>query len=85
MKIHAKIQVCTDCIMLVAHGDLPGDGRDLAKLHIERWGENASHMCVGDTEKDDEFSWAPCEGCSSKLGGSRHEVVILCNHEGCKP
>lgn len=71
--------VCSDCLFYVANGDLPHDSTPERDAEIEEGitAMGGLRVCAGDSDKDDEFSWRRCPGCGSRLGGSRHEVVVL--------
>lgn len=117
MNIHSTLQVCTDCLMLVANGDEPENppcatcghphqghrttfhGAEvcdfckctgykpgsLAERIVDYIGaQYAANLVCGDSENDNEFSIQPCGACGNKFHGKRHEMHILCNHEGCK-
>lgn len=78
MKIaYDNVMVCMDCAMYIANGDLPDYNPDnWSAADLERnW--RGYNLYVGDTEKDDEFSWSQCDGCGSRLGGSRFHCVAL--------
>ena len=62
--------VCVDCGFYIAYGET--DGAD------ERWSEKDAgagwdgyHVVNGDSGKDHDFSWSPCDYCGSHLGGAR--------------
>lgn len=76
MRVTYELMACADCLMYVANGDEPDD-RDIGKAIERHLGDPSGHLCCGDSEKDDEFSWAQCECCGSNLGGSRHHLVML--------
>jgi len=70
--------VCVDCGQFLANGE-PQDGGaaraagwnpDELAQHWEGY-----HLVNGDAEKDLEFSWQPCEGCGTRLGGARMHCV----------
>lgn len=71
-----EIAVCSDCIMLIANGDLPPDtDEETDALLIDG--------TVGVMYDGEElgFSWRPCECCKRKLGGDRFKAyreVVLC-------
>ena len=73
MQVKDEYRACLDCLLLVANGD----GTDEhAEAMTKRIGPLA-HLVCGDSDQDDEFSWAPCECCGSRLGGSRHQLIML--------
>jgi len=87
-KLVDEIMVCSDCLMVIANGDYTGldlentpDDPDAGSRRAREIDEGIEsfkgYLCAGDSDKDHEFSWSRCECCGSKLGGSRHHVVIL--------
>ena len=77
VKITDTLMACEDCLFYVANGDLP-DGNPYFEDAIRAAiGVPSGWLCVGDSDADEEFSWAPCECCGSQLGGSRHQLVLL--------
>jgi hypothetical protein len=78
MRTKYECMGCVDCLMLVANGDVPDERPSLSAEMVAHMGaDDVRHLCVGDSEKDDEFSWSACECCGSTLGGSRHHFVVL--------
>jgi hypothetical protein len=65
-------EVCQDCAMLIANGELPEDNPDF-KLS-PRWD---GYQVVLNCDEDgcEGFSWSPCDGCDSRLGGDRHKAA----------
>lgn len=61
--------------------NLPGDDQsaNAARRHAARVHAYTSGADIvpGDTDRDTEFSWSTCDGCGSRLGGSRHHVVAF--------
>jgi hypothetical protein len=75
------IAVCTDCIRLLTTGDV-WDSRgnnvwaDVASAINDRWGN--TEIVPRDCGEDGcSFSWQPCEGCGSMLGGDRYPAAYL--------
>ncbi len=67
------IQVCADCILYIANGDLPEDDNSNGwrpEQFETKW--KGYQVCAGYSDQDNEFSWSSCDGCGSVLGGSRH-------------
>lgn len=62
MIVTYDITVCEECALMLANGE----GSE----------EHNGKMSVGIDEYD-EFSWHPCQGCGSKLAGSRFGAVVL--------
>lgn len=71
------LDVCVDCLVHVANGDLPEDHDEQQRITdgVLAWWHDGFELAAGDAENDQDFSWARCECCGSTLGGSRHEVV----------
>lgn len=74
--------LCTDCAMLAANGERPADPVELELLGLVAPGESVAMACTGEDGDDDatghmDFSWSPCGGCGSTLGGSRCPAVIF--------
>jgi len=73
-----ELMACQDCLFLVANGDLPEDDSGELQAGIDaNMGDDQRWLCCGDSDKDDEFSWSGCECCGSRLGGSRHQLVVV--------
>jgi len=70
-----EILICTDCAMLAANGEL-ADETDCEPLGLV---EGYVAVTCSDSGDDCEFSWSPCEGCGSRLGGYRHSAVVMEN------
>jgi len=85
-----EISVCTDCLMLIANGEVsddhpdnrPDDDQDnnASSRHANKinaiWPfENGWHLSIGDDHT--EFSWRRCEGCGSRLGGDREQAFAM--------
>ena len=66
-----EIEICQDCLMLVANGEGP---EDVAEALAERWPDETITLGRIGREDDSEafFSWQDCDGCGSKLGGDRY-------------
>lgn len=83
MKVKFEGKCCGDCLFFLANGDVPEGktGDEFAsqiKAFHDRSDEDMKHMCIASNEETDgEFSWRQCECCGSRLGGSRHNFVIL--------
>ena len=74
-----ELSACFDCLLFVANDEIPDHNEDLSIDIEENWPSDQWYICVGsdDTENNTEFSWAPCDCCGSRLGGSRHELVAF--------
>jgi hypothetical protein len=77
VEVVSELMACQDCLLYVANGDVPEDGRDIEADIQAEIGAPSGRLACGDSDKDDEFSWRPCECCGSPLGGSRHHLVLL--------
>lgn len=78
------VEICDDCLHLVANGEVMGpEGEnltdDIAARIDERWGELAPHLVPACENCDEEcgFSWSDCDGCGSPLGGTRHRAAVI--------
>jgi hypothetical protein len=71
-----EMMACQDCLFYVANSDEPED-RDIEADIVAETGYHSGRMACGDSDKDHEFSWSACECCGSRLGGSRHHLVLL--------
>lgn len=85
MKVLDKIQVCCDCLMVIANGDYSSlamypetedKRRDEIDAGLDRLAK-IGHVTCGDSVNDDLFNHHACECCESELAGSRHQCVIL--------
>jgi hypothetical protein len=66
--------VCVDCGFYIAYGEVENpDPRWNEKDAGARW--DGYVVVNGDSDKDHEFSWSPCEYCGSTLGGTRMHCV----------
>ena len=67
-----KIEICVDCLMVLANGEAYDDkGEDITEsvvAHIEDMWDGARLLLGG---SDQGFSWRDCEACGSRLGGDR--------------
>lgn len=77
--------VCVDCYFAHHYGahehdgqwfagenDSPADKEPLSKLEGCELADNTD----SETEEGmDDFSWSPCDGCGSTLGGSRYRLA----------
>ena len=79
------IEVCYECLAMHANGDTGGIVPD-----CEPWGilpdtdvtmGGADCYCKNGYQEEcecdfTEFSWDPCEGCGTTLGGYRHTFTV---------
>lgn len=75
-----ELKVCTDCLFFIANGDLPENEHDATRVvaGVESF---APGYVTPSGEGEGEFSWRPCDCCGSKLGGDRHDAVVLGDDE----
>lgn len=68
-----NLEFCVDCCMAIANGE--ATDAHMGEM-IELWGEGINGVLglVLSCSEDCEgwFSWTPCDGCGSSLGGDRH-------------
>ena len=83
------IWACVDCMFVHASGETEGEP-DRAPWGILEGGQHVTlgltygeHTCGKGQDHDrecdcetEEFSWSTCEGCGSRLGGSRHAFTL---------
>jgi hypothetical protein len=80
-----ELDVCTDCIMFIANGDLTGldyhygEQADERKAEIIAGVESClpGQVGAGDGEHDQEFSRYGCDCCGTPLAGARHRANVL--------
>jgi len=74
------LHVCVDCLMLLANGEVfDAHGDDITAQHAAKidaiWGDTELTLGHVDAEEESDaepwFSWQPCDGCGSTLGGDR--------------
>lgn len=77
---HFDLDVCDDCAQVIANGEINDGtdrGKDVADAQVRVWGLDAVHLVLACGENCSEsFSWAPCDGCGSTLGGNRHPASV---------
>ncbi len=78
------IRLCTDCVFADANGattpeDEGGPGADWTGFlsHWDGYGFVAQTERYGDYHeiREPHFSWQPCDGCNSGLGGDRWDFT----------
>lgn len=77
------IEVCTDCLIVLAHGvESDAEGETWERLSARWPGEDpvtTPAVTLGsrdeDAPEDPYFSWSPCDGCGSTLGGDRQHAT----------
>ena len=83
--IDDNFMVCTDCLMAIANDDYTGldysynQQEAFQRMTQIKYGIESTegHICVGDYDKDEEFSRQDCECCGTHLAGTRHHCVVL--------
>jgi len=71
-------EVCQDCIMLIANGELPVDCSEERAQELESISGDWACCSPVEGEQDyDAFSYSSCDCCGSSLGGSRYPAIEL--------
>lgn len=78
------IEVCIDCLMLLANGEISEESDHSAEEHaalMDRgWPSDEWELAIACPEDcEGSFSWRDCQGCGSRLGGDRHPVAVFRN------
>ena len=77
------INVCVDCLMVAANGETEGTP-DREPLGLVGDREVTTGCLVHEFDADEQqsecrdehgYSWSPCQGCGSKLGGDRYPLT----------
>lgn len=79
-----SLDVCTDCLMVLANGVSDDHGERAAAGMETVWGDDQPGLvaaCVDDgcdcsETGDGWFSWQSCDGCGSVLGGDRSHAAF---------
>lgn len=77
--VYEVIEICTDCAMLIANGDLPedfdpdnDDPSDYKNWSLARFENETSQVTLFEGEEGDAgFSMRDCDLCETSLGGDR--------------
>lgn len=79
------IDICVDCVQVNANGiDALGDNTEWVGF-LPEWSEPNIDIaplarCSGDHDGEPlcegHFSWSPCQGCGSGLGGDRYCYAV---------
>lgn len=76
-----EIWLCQDCALYAANGDTSGIDDERREKQViagvDALGPNLVCNSAEDGSGDLEFSWSPCEGCGTSLGGSRMRFALL--------
>lgn len=76
MEVTDTIEVCADCLLFIANGDLPEDDGDADRV-VAGVASLGGHVVAGGPDGDDAgFSWRACECCGG-LAGDRFYASIL--------
>ena len=75
MDMQELLSVCEDCY--VASAGIPTEGAELVPL-----GRLTNAVAVDPATEPEcgdgyHFSWQPCPGCGSRLGGNRYDVIVV--------
>jgi hypothetical protein len=71
-----RIDICDDCLMFLANGDVP-DNRPNLPDEIDGLWTGFDVVLSGSEESEPFFSWRPCGCCGSRLGGNRVEATAV--------
>lgn len=75
-----NIEVCQDCLLFIANGDLPNDSTEqedknfMASIQAQ-WPTEKYQLCADGDELG--FCQYSCECCCSPLGGQRYRVNVI--------
>lgn len=77
-----EIEVCSDCLMLLANGEVENPDPSFEPDNIKKnWPGHDIALGWGSDDEDTEphFSGAcnPCGACGSELGGDRHHATAI--------
>ena len=84
--IDDDFMVCTDCLMIIANDYAGGLDYSLGEEEarerrireaIAEIQHEEGQIAVGDSDRDDEFSWTSCACCGTRLAGVRHHCVVM--------
>jgi len=74
------LTICVDCASLIANGEVSDGAEDVTAEHAAkvdaRWARYEL-VLSGSEDFEPYFSWRPCDGCGSTLGGDRFEAVAF--------
>ena len=75
-----EIRLCVDCVWVDANGfDAEEIGYEWPGFddRWHGWGFSPQTERNGDDNeiKEPHFSWSPCDGCGSSLGGDRYDYI----------
>ena len=79
------IDICTDCLTVLANGIEGDETLEVAAQRLtDLWPGDSpvttpavtlGRIGDDDPDADPHFSWQPCDGCGSTLGGDRHPAT----------
>jgi hypothetical protein len=79
MRKIGSILVCVDCFGAIAGLDFESEEQEkkvIASIEAFEKREQCT-LETGSDDNDEGFSWRECECCGSRLGGARHEAIML--------
>lgn len=87
MIIDDNFMVCGECLQALINDDYTSldyyydEAESTARMEAIQQGIDDicidGYACLGDSDKDEDFSRSPCECCHTALHGSRYHMVIL--------
>lgn len=88
MTIHIiddQFMVCSDCLYAIVFDDLSPllqfyseDEASRREVEIRSGLQRAGgRVELGDADRQEDFSWSPCDCCGSTLGGARHHCRLI--------
>ena len=75
MEIRELVSVCEDCY--VASAGIPNDDTDVTPLGRLSDAVAIDPATEPDSNGEPHFSWQPCLGCGSRLGGNLYDVIVI--------
>ena len=78
MQVIADGYVCTDCVLMIANGDLPLYAPEERQQEVTKATAGWS-LAEDEAHPTNSFSTSPCACCRSKLYGARMWAVKLGN------
>lgn len=71
-----ELEVCDDCTFVLANGSETAE-HEAARYGLEKNWQGYEIVNACEDACEGSFSWSPCRGCGSDLGGNRHPAVAL--------
>lgn len=72
-----EIDVCSDCLMIAANGTLGDEDQRADQAHADKIETEWSGWLMVAGDGEGWFSWHPCGGCGSHLGGNRYSATMM--------